>query len=68
MGILRGIRIGADAEAAILVHNAHELDEDRILAGIHSLDLGIIYKTLSAIEGEPVALLINLGTLAETLL
>ena len=56
--ILRSIGIGTDSETAIPVNNAHELDEERVFACVHSLDAGSINVTLGTVEREPVTLLI----------
>ncbi|CCX56624.1 unknown [Bacteroides sp. CAG:1060] len=60
LGVFRSISIGPDAKTAVLVHYAHEFHEQRVLAGIHGLDLSTIYKALASVEREPVAFLIYL--------
>ena len=44
--VLRSVGVGPDAEAAELVDNRHEPLEQRVLGGVHGLDLRTVDKTL----------------------
>ncbi len=60
VGIFGSIRIGADSEPAVFVDDVHKLDEERILACVHGVDLGTVDEALAAVKGEPLAFLVDL--------
>lgn len=64
LSILGSVGVGAHSETAELVDYAHELDEERVLAGVHGLDLRSIYDSLGTVEREPVSLLVDLSGVA----
>ena len=65
--ILRRVRIGTDAQAAVFVHDGHELDEERVLGSVLGVDLLTIDITLGTVEAEPVPFLQGLFTEADGL-
>ena len=56
-GILRRIRVRADAQLAVLVAHAHELREERVLGGVHRVDGAAVNEALGAVEAQEVTFL-----------